>query len=545
MQHSVNSITPADLVIVSEAVFTACQDRPIRGGVAVVGNRISAVGPMADVRKHIGPRTRIHRFENQLVLPGFHDHHVHVFCGSLAQESVWLEKADSEAAAARMTAAFAAGRPDDPWLHGFCWYHAFWDDKTLPQRHSLDRLVADRPVFLFNAELHGAWVNTRALETCGITRDTPDPDFGRIERDHRGEPTGFLYETAMGLAAPQAFDLSRQRRTGLLRGFLAKTARLGITSVGDMQPLPGMELGDTDIYREFEERGELTTRIHLVTALGADLASARRLRAAYTSPRLRFSALKQFLDGVHTTYTAYTVAPYADDPTTRGITLIPPDLVERWVVAADREGFRMRLHACGDGAVRLGLDCFDAAGRINGRRDARHTLEHIESLHPDDAARFGPLGVTASVQPEHLAITATFADNPYRVRLGEARCRMTWPNQTLRRNGARLALGSDYPVVKLDPMLEIYRAVTRLHDDGEPAGGWNPQERLTLAETLRAYTADSAYAAFRESDLGILAPGKSADIVVLDRNLFDIEAEEILDAKVKLTLMDGQVVYED
>lgn len=311
-----------------------------------------------------------------------------------------------------------------------------------------------------------------------------------------------------------------------------------------MMPLPGMELGDPEIYREFENDGRLTTRIHMVLTLGDDLSRPQKYRQFYRSDKLRFSALKSFLDGVATTYTALMIEPYEDKPDTKGITLIPTEVADNWIRSADKEGFQIRLHACGDGAVRFGLDCFEEAQKCNGKRDARHSIEHIENIHPDDTARFQKLGVIASVQPEHLAITPKFSGNPYRERLGKKREKLSWPNKTLLGHGAILALGSDYPVVELNPMIELYRAVTRVHNDGQPKGGWNPEQKLTLVEALRAYTFGSAYAAHRENGIGTLETGKLADIVVLDRNLFEIPAEDILKTQVLLTVMDGKVVYE-
>jgi predicted amidohydrolase YtcJ len=541
---NMGKMTKPDIVIISNSVFTGKQDRPVPRAISIAGNRIMAIASHQAIEPCIGKDTKVYRFNNELVMPGLHDHHVHVFCGSLSQESVWLRDAKSEAAAAERVRRFADKRPDDPWIYGFSWYHAFWENKELPHRSSLDRLLPGRPVFLFNAELHGAWVNSKALELSGITRDKPDPPFGEIARDEKGEPTGFLYETAMGLVSKHAFNLDHNRLVNIFENFLDNAARLGVTSVSDMHPLPGMELGDAGIYREFEEKGKLRTRLHMVASLGDDLEHAREFRERYHSDKLNFSALKQFLDGVHMTYTAYMREPYADRPDTRGITLIPPDVVKGWVIKADKAGFRIRLHACGDGAVKMALDCFEAARKENGRRDARHTIEHIENLYPEDAHRFGELGIVASVQPEHLALTATYAENPYRVRLGQERSKLTWPNKTLLRGGAVLALGSDYPVVEFNPMMEIHRAVTRTHDDGEPKGGWNPGEKLTVAEALRGYTSGPAHATFCEKDQGTLEEGKLADIVVLDQNLFEIEPENILDTKVRLTVMDGKVIFE-
>jgi predicted amidohydrolase YtcJ len=534
----------ATLVITGNKMFTGKGDHPVDGGVAVIDNRIVAVGSMKEIDSYIDSNTKVYRYDNSLILPGFHDHHVHLFCGSLSQTSVWLNNATSEEQAAKMVHQFSKDHHDYPWLYGFGWYHSFWKINELPHRESLDRLISERPVFLFNADLHGAWVNSLALERSNISNDTANPPYGEIVRDAKGKPTGLLIETAMGLVGRHALKLENNILKDLLQKFLEKTAQLGITSVSDMQSLPGMELGEINVYRDFERDGKLTTRIHIVSGLGDNLDKAIRLRDTYATDILKFSALKQFIDGVHTTYTAYMREPYTDKQNTRGITLLPSEVIKKWVMNADREGFRVRLHACGDGAVKLGLDCIEAAQESNVSRDARHSIEHIENIYPEDAYRFGQLGVIASVQPEHLASTKTFANNTYRARLGNKREKFTWPYKTLLNNGAILAIGSDYPVVELNPMLQIYRAVTRVHDDGEPKGGWNPQEKLTIAEVLRGYTAGAAYAASVEKDIGTLEKGKLADIIVLDQDLFEIPTEKILQTKAILTVMDGKIVFE-
>lgn len=534
----------ADLVLSSQAIFTGTGDHPLPGAIAITGNRIVAVGSFEEIEPLIGPETKQYPFGNQLIMPGFHDFHVHLLLGCLYQDCVNLLTAASEEEAARMVKEFADSRPDDPWIIGFSWYHVYWKDKQLPHRSTLDRLIPDRPVFLLNAECHGAWLNSKALEVLSITRETPDPPFGMIYKDENGEPTGYLYETAMGLAQA-AFDLPDAAKRRLLSGFLRQAAKLGVTSIHDFFPLPGLELGDLRLYRSFEEKGELTTRIHFLTALDGNLEHPLQLREEYSSGKLRFSGLKQFLDGVPTTHTAFLLDPYSDRPETRGDTLIPPDTVKEWVVEADRNGFRVRLHACGDGAVRLGLDCFEAARKHNGVRDSRHTIEHIEVIHPHDISRFAEMGVTASMQPEHMAASKEFADNAYLARLGQEREPFTWPIKTLLTSGATLAFGSDFPIVELNPLTEIYRAVTRLHNDGLPEGGWNPSERITLAEALKAYTLGPAYGTFREHELGTLEVGKLADIIVLDQNLFQFPSEMIRETKVILTIMDGRVVYEE
>jgi predicted amidohydrolase YtcJ len=523
-------------------MFTGLEDTPISGTMAIKGNRICDIGPIEEMDKYIGPETKVYNFQEQLIMPGFNDFHIHLFAGSLAQESVSLINAKSEEEAAKMVKVFADTRPNDPWIFGFRWYHIYWTDKKLPRRETLDRYISDRPVFLFNDECHGAWLNSKALEMLNIDKDTPNPPFGEIMKDENGIPTGFLYETAMGFAQ-KAFNLPYERRVELMKKFLKKSAELGITSVSDMLPLPGLQMGDLELYKQFEEDGNLTTRIHFLAELDGDLDYPMKLRKNYNSKKLKFSGLKQFLDGVPFTHTAYLTGPYTDRPESKGITLIPPNIVKKWVREADKLGFRIRLHACGDGAVRLGLDSFEEAIQKNGERDARHTIEHVELIHPDDIPRFAELNIIASMQPEHMAPTKTFDENPFIRRYGENRSSYTFMIRTLKKQGTKLAFGTDYPVVDINPMLEIYRAVTRKFDDGQPDQGWNPQEKISLVDALKFYTSGSAYGTFSEEDLGTLEPGKLADVIVLDKNLFEESYEEILNTRVRMTIMDGQVVF--
>ena len=534
----------ADLVLKSRAIFSGCRPTPRSGALAIKGRWIVGVGDEQEIDRYVGTNTQVHDLGDRLIIPGFNDFHLHLFVGSLSQDCLCLIDAQSEHECANMVRRYAEEQTEREWVIGFRWYHVYWSNKQLPTRESLDAVVPDRPVFLFNDELHGAWLNSCALERLGIGPDTEDPPFGEIVRDDDGVPTGVLNETAMGLAQKVFSGLPGSYQRKLVQNFLDNAARLGVTSVTDILPIPGLEMGDPDLYREFEREGKLTTRIHFLAALDGDLRRPRELREQFHSQRLQFSGLKQFLDGVPTTYTAYLVEPYSDQPDTRGDTLIPPDQVEAWTIDADREEFRIRFHACGDGAVRLALDCFEAARETNGTRDSRHTIEHIEVIHPGDLDRLADLGVIASMQPEHMAPTPRYRDNPYLPRLGREREQYTWPIRSLKSRGARMAFGTDFPVVSLSPMHEIYRAVTRTHEDGEPLGGWNPGEKISLEEAIIDYTAGPAYGVFREDEIGILEAGRLADVVVLDRNLFETSEEEIKDCRVLMTIMDGEIVYE-
>lgn len=533
----------AELIIISNSVFTACDDEPREAAVVVKGNKVISVIDREKALEYVDDNTKIYEFQDKLVMPGFHDSHVHMILSGLLEESVNLSGVLSEEEAVEITKKFVEAHPDYSWIIGFGWYHLSWKNKTLPSKCSLDKVFPDKPVLLFNSEAHGAWVNSKALELCGIDRNTLNPPYGEIAKDKAGEPTGFLYETAMGLATPKALNIPKEREEKLIKTFLKKAASYGVTSIGDIQNFIAQDLGSLEIYEALEQRGELTLRIHFVPGLRGDLEKPKLLRDKYKEGKIVFSGLKQLIDGVPTSYTGLMVEPYADKPDSVGTTFSSLDELREWILEADKEEFRVRLHACGDGAVRFALDCFEEAQNINGKRDSRHCIEHIEVVHPEDIQRFKKLGVVASMQPEHMAITEKYEDNPYIQRLGEKREKYSWAINSIRKTGAAVQLGTDYPVVDMNPMLEIYRAVTRVHNDGKPEGGWNPEEKLTLCEVLKAYTIGSAFGAFREKELGSLEAGKLADIIVLDRNLFNTPYENIRDTGILLNIVDGEIVY--
>ncbi|MBE7120644.1 amidohydrolase [Bacillus cereus] len=535
----------ADIVISSNAVFTGLTDKPIPAYIAIINNKIAAIGSEKDVNQLIGPNTEVHHYSDQLIMAGFHDFHLHMLFGSLAEDSVFLADARSEDEAIKMVTDFADSRPEDPWIIGFCWDSNNWDNKGLPNRSALDLALPDRPVILFHMEGHYVWVNSKGLEIASINRNADNPPHGIIAKDENGEPTGILYETAIALVSNHAFNFSREHRMRMMKRFLGQAAALGVTSVNDLYGSPAMEkLQDYELLGDLDKNGELTARIHLSPPLNDDMERAKQLRDTYASGKLRVSGLKQFVDGVLTGYTAYLVEPYSDKPETFGETAVSPDTMKKWIVEADREGFQIRIHAIGDGGIRLTLDAFEEAQKKNGKRDARHCVEHVEVIHPDEIARFQKLGVIASMQPEHLGLSKEQRVT-YVSRIGKEREPFVFAMKTLKDSGATLAFGTDYPIVQLNPMLGIYRALTRIGYDGSPTEGWNPQERLSLSEVLRDYTLSPAYGSFREKELGTLEVGKLADLVVLNRNLFEISVEEIRDVRVVLTMVDGAIAFQD
>ncbi|WP_026574222.1 amidohydrolase [Bacillus sp. UNC438CL73TsuS30] len=526
----------ADVILSSNAVFTAVDDSPRKASIAIIGNKIACVGSELEMEPYIGPKTKFYRFDDNLIMPGFNDVHTHVILGCLMEDTVNLLEAGSAKEAASLMRDFAEKRPNDQWILGFSWYHTYWENQQVPHRSELDAVIPDRPVFLLHAAGHIGWANSKALELAGINRDSADPVDGVIERDEQGEPTGILYENALSLVAKKAFTLQGEQRERIFTRFLGKAAKLGVTSVTDIFTLTGYEINELDLYEEFLKNGKLTTRIFFLTGL-ADIEQAKRLRDTYQFDKLQFSGLKEFLDGIVTAHTAHLVEPYSNRPETCGHK--PPDRMKDLVLKADQEGFRIRFHAVGDGAVRFALDVFEEAQRINGKRDSRHTVEHIEVIHPDDIPRFAELGVLPSMQPEHMGLIER---NHYVSCIGKGREPYTFPVKSLMETGATLILGTDYPIVELNPMFELYRAVSRVSGDGKP---WNESEAVSLASALKAYTANAAYGVFKENDLGTLEQGKLADLIVLDRNLFNVPVSEIKDTKVKLTMMDGEIVFED
>lgn len=527
----------ADIIVSSNTVFTGLTDQPESASIAIIDNKIVAIGTKAEIKHLVGEHTRIYDFKDQFIMPGFHDFHLHIMQGAIALNSVNLFSARSEDEALEMIQEFAKNNPANPWVIGFTWDAGYWDKKELPTRSSLDRILPDRPALMFHAEGHYAWVNTKALEIANITRNTQKPSYGYIGKDTNGEPNGILYENAMDDVIHHAFNFSRKQKEEMFSNFLTYAASLGITAVHDLYALKSVEA--LDVFEEFESKGNLTTRVHLWPALNGDIDHAKKLRDTYQSDKLRVSGLKQFIDGVITSRTAFLLEHYADQPETCGETTLPPETIKRWVLKADEEGFSIRFHAIGDGAIRLALDAYEEAQKVNGKRDSRHSIEHVEVIHPQDIHRFKELGVTASMQPNHFAMSER---GVYTDRIGTEREKHVFSIRSLQQAGAKLAFGTDFPIDSLNPLLQIYRAVTRIDSSGNTV--WHPHECITLSEALKAYTIGPAQGTFREHELGTLEVGKLADLVVLEQDLFQIPVEEIPNTKVLLTIVDGKVVFD-
>ena len=537
----------ADLLIVGAPVYTADPARPWAEAVAVRAGRIAAVGPEREVAALRGPATRVLALDGGLVLPGFADAHVHTAAGGLELAQCDLHGVEPEGYAAAV-AGYAAGHPDDPWVVGGGWVmDAF--GAAGPHLATLDAVVADRPVLLESTDGHSAWVNSRAMELAGITRTTPDPPRGRIERDAAGQPTGALHEAAMALVADLVPAPDEAEWEAAVERGQAHLHRLGITAWQDAAVLPEMLAA----YRAVAERGRLTGRVVAalrwqVEAGQAQLAGLVEGRRTATVGRLRASAVKIFADGVFENRTAAMLTPYLDGDGRpggdRGIAMLEREELARVVTALDGQGFDVHVHAIGDRAVRDTLDAFDAAAAANGRRDARHQIAHLQFVHPDDRPRFRRLGVVANAQPYWSCLDGYMRELtlPF---LEPERAGWQYPWASLRRAGAVLAFGSDWTVSTADPLAEIEVAVRRVAPDDRDGEPFLPAERVDLPAALDAFTIGSAYALRLEAETGSVTPGKLADLAVLDRDPFDEPAGPIGDARVLATLVEGDPVHAD
>lgn len=535
------TIKKADIVLSSDAIFTGLTHEPTSGAIAILGDKILSVGSKAEIEPFIGSGTKVFNYGNQLIMPGFHDFHLHIMFSALSLTSINLFEARSAQEAAAKVLEFSKECPGEEWIIGMQWDAGYWHDKQEPHYRILDAVIPDRPVVLFHAEGHYTWVNSKAMELAGVTEEIRDPDFGRYERDKNGLLTGILYEDAQQIVLKEALRLTQNKKETILKEFLRLLTQYGITSVNDLFAPIDDFLQDYDLFEKLDKQGELTTRFHITPELDGNLDKAQILRNKYVSKKLQFSGLKQFVDGTVTGHTAYFLKPYSDQLDICGHPALDPEVLIDRVVKADELGFRIRFHAIGDAAIRLALDAFEEAVRKNGKRDSRHTIEHIEVIDSDDIERFSKLGVIASMQPDHMAASSR---EVYSSIIGPEREKNVFLTKSLLNTGASLALGTDFPVsISLNPMRQIYTAITRVDSSGDSQNTWHPEQKLTLAEALQAYTYGSAHGCFREHELGTIEVGKLADLVVLDRNLFDIPESEVLKTKVELTINDGKVVY--
>ena len=529
-----------DLVIVNATVHTMDPNQPTAEAIAIYRNRIVAVGSNKEIRKTAGPGTRVIDAHKRVVLPGFNDAHVHFLSGGFQLASVDLRDAATQQEFAERIRRFAQTLPSGQWITGGDWDHERWPDAKLPTRELIDGFTADRPVFVSRLDGHMALANSLALRLAGVTRQTLDPPGGVIVRDPKtGEPTGILKDAAQSFVWKVIPPSSFVEKLAAAQAASNHAAKLGVTSVQDMSA--GSDVG---VYQALLERGELKTRVYAVSPLPAWERMARTgVRAHFGSDMLRVGGLKGFADGSLGSTTALFYEPYKDAPTTSGIAgdeMYPEGAMLARVRESDKVGLQVMIHAIGDRANDMILTIYEQVERENGDRDRRFRIEHAQHLRRQDIPRFARDKVIASVQPYHAIDDGRWAEK----RIGKERARTTYAFRSLLDSGAVLALGTDWTVAPMNPLLNIYAAVTRRTLDGKNPKGWVPEQKISVEEAVRAYTWGSAYAEFQEAAKGTITPGKLADLVILSRDIFKIDPKDIEGVTVVMTIMDGRVVYE-
>ena len=535
----------ADVIVVNAHVYTVNSQQPWAEAVAIKDGKILAVGDRKFVESHRGNATTTIDAKGRLVLPGFTDCHIHFMDGSLGLTRVDLNGASSVAEIQKRVKEYADSHPNEHWIQGMGWTYPTFKPSGLPDKKILDQVVPDRPVFLVAFDGHSSWANSKALAMAGIDRKTADPLNGKIVRDAGGEATGALKESAGDLIDAKIPKPTRAERLDALRKGIHEANRVGLVRVHSA----GQDFEYLDLYDELRQHGELTLRFYvayflnppgLTPGISKQIDDARR---RYNDEWISGGVVKTMLDGVVEAHTAAMLAPYSDDPSQSGKLFWEPDSYKAAVAELDRRGYQVFTHAIGDKAVRLALDAYQNAEEVNQTKDARPRIEHIETISTPDIERFGKLGVVASMQPLHSYpdedTLSIWARN-----VGPERVTRPWVWRSIGLAGGLVAFGSDWPVVTLNPWRGVQTAVTRQTDEGEPVGGFVPQQRLSVADTIRAYTLGAAFAGRREKSEGSLEAGKVADLIVIDRDLFNIEPSEIGKTEVLLTIVGGKVVYE-
>ena len=530
----------ADLVIVHGQVWTVDAAHPRAEAVAIRGDRIVAVASDAAITKWIGPATRKIDAQGKSVLPGFIDAHVHFSSGGGEISGVHLRDANTKQEFSRRIGEYAKKLPKGEWMLGGTWDHELWGGTPLPSHDWIDSLTPDTPVFVSRYDGHMAMANALALRLAAITPETKDPPGGTIVRDPHGNPTGLLKDAAMGLVSRVIPPLSEEQLLRMIRAAMDEARRFGVTSIHDISSAE-----DVRAYQTLASRGELKLRIYCITPLPQwEGPATAGIRAGFGNDWIHLGALKGFADGSLGSTTALFEKPYNDAPETSGLPnemMLPGGNMLKMALAADKVGLQLAVHAIGDQANRVMLDVYAQVANQNGaRNDRRWRIEHAQHFRPEDFVRFAQLGVIASVQPYHAIDDGRWAEK----RIGHERAKTTYAFRTFLDHGVRLAFGSDWTVAPLNPMQGLYAAVTRATLDGKNPGGWFPEQKLTLAEAIDAYTMGSAFAEFREKEKGSLTPGKLADVVVLDSDLFSLPPEKIKDTAVRYTMVGGKVVYE-
>jgi hypothetical protein len=534
----------ATLILTGGRIWTGDSKQPWAEAVAIRGEKIIAAGNNGQITALADGATERVDLAGAFAMPGFNDAHIHFHSGAERLTHVDLNSARSLAEMQQRVAEFARANPpeaNDPWIRGFGWQYSFLPDKRLPTRQDLDAVVADRPVLLSAYDGHTSWANSKALALAGVNRDSTFSGFGEIVRDAQGEPTGVFKEGAMGLVGRAVPPASRERRLAAMRRGMKLLASLGLTSIQNAHGTPG----DVELYRELQQSGDLTAHVSVAQTIRPPTSQAQMdaiaaFAAKYQGAMLRVGAIKIVVDGVIETHTAAMLEPYSNHASV-GTPAWTPEQLNDAVRMADQAGLQVYIHAIGDRGVRMALDAFENARRVNGPRDHRHRVEHIETVAVAEIPRFKKLAVLASMMPIH-ADPETI--EVWASAVGKDRLPRSFAWRTLQQAGAHLVFSSDWPAaISNNPIRGLHTAVNRTATDGKPAGGWLPEQRISLESALRAYTQAGAFSSFEERSKGTIAPGMMADLIVLTADPFKVAPAQIHALRVTRTIMAGKTVF--
>jgi len=522
-------------------IFTVNQKQPYAETVLVEGNKIKFVGSDKEANRLIDASTEVIDLEGKLMLPGFNDSHLHFTSGGSYLLGINLRPALSKEEFVQIIEEYIIHRslPISSWITGGRWDHELWPDKSLPTKELIDPVTENTPVFVSRIDGHMGLANSKALELAGITKNTPDPDGGLIERDPKtGEPTGILKDNAMDLVYKIIPPPSLEENIESTLRALEEARKFGITSVQDMtQP------GELEAYEQVMMNEQLSCRIYSIWPIDQyeDIVRAG-ITVGSVNELINRGALKGYADGSLGAKTAWFFEPYYNDPTNYGLAIdvVTNGSLEKWAIDADRNRLQLCVHAIGDRANAYVLDMYVKIKSLNSPWDRRFRIEHAQHLRKEDIKRFAEIGVIASVQPYHCIDDGVWAEN----RIGPERIKTTHVYKSLLNSGAVVAFGTDWPVAPLNPLFGIYAAVTRQTVDGKNPDGWIPEEKISVEDAIKCYTLNAAYASFEEKVKGSIEVGKLADLVVLSDDILLIDPDNIKNVQVEITVFDGEIVYD-
>ncbi len=530
-----NSVKKA---FINGKIYTVNSVKPWAEAVLVFGNKIGFVGSTDQVKAYLDGSTEIIDLQGKLMLPGFIDSHAHIVLGGFSLTSVDLSTAKSRKEFVNTLAEYVRENKNN-WVTGGNWNHQNWIEKTLPRKEWIDEFSNTTPVFVVRMDYHMALANSVALKLAGITKNTPDPPGGFIERDKlTGEPTGILKDKAMGLIQKIIPQPSVADYLQAINLAMNEAVRFGVTSIHDIT-----YKNHFWALQKAEKENRLTARVY--TRLEVEKYKAlidSEIQYDFGSDFLKVGSLKAFADGALGSSTAYFFEPYADNPDNYGLPMeiLESGELEKMIFESDKKKLQLSIHAIGDRAISEIIDIVERLDSVNPKWDRRFRIEHAQHMHEKDFNRMRKMNIIVSAQPYHLYVDGDWMSE----KIGEERLKNSYAFKKFLKNNIKLCFGSDWPVVTINPLKGIYAAVTRYTEKNERGEGLIPEEKLTVEEAVKAYTIGGAYAAFQENKLGSIETGKLADFAVLSRNIFQINKEEINNVKVIMTVVDGKVVYE-